>query len=288
MILIWMWHGACLWIAATPNLYPFNLLEKIMIKKSLMSAALAASMLVLSAPASATLTNWYVDTDGAGGNAAVAVQDYLDLNGRAYVHNTFTSATTFNFNEVGSFLTVLADGATPLSPLLTSQFVGSGSGTLGGSLSFNAGGTLTVFSGATQIATFTLLEGSANLVANSTLPNGTVSLIFKATSLATGYFFDQYMNDLAAIANSPEGLVLGFATTNAISLPQTVDASLVTAYNTAFNPDVTGPITPNGSTDLFLSNNGQFRMSVPEPSTLSLFGLALVGFGFSARRKAKN
>ena len=27
--------------------------------------------------------------------------------------------------------------------------------------------------------------------------------------------------------------------------------------------------------------------SVPEPSTIAIFGLALLGFGFSARRKAK-
>jgi len=260
-----------------------------MIKKSLMSAALAATMLALSAPASATLTNWYIDTDGAGGNAPQLVNDYVDLTGRAYVHNTFTSPNSFTFNESGSFLALTADGSSPLSPFLTAKFIGTGSGTTGagGTLAFDAGGTLKIFSGATQIATFTLLSGSANLVANSTLPNGTVSLIFKATSMATGYFFDKFMNDLSTTANSPEGLVLGFATTNALTLNGNVDPALITAYNAAFSPAVTGPITPDQVTNLFISNNGQFRMSVPEPSTLSLFGLALVGFGFTARRKSK-
>ena len=39
---------------------------------------------------------------------------------------------------------------------------------------------------------------------------------------------------------------------------------------------------------LYFSNNGQFRLAVPEPSMLSLFGLALLGLGFMTRRKFKS
>ncbi len=265
-----------------------------MIKKTLVSAAVAASLFALSAPASATLTNWYIDTDGAGGNAPVLVSDYLDLVGQAFVNNTFTSATTFTYNEVGRFNTASADGFTALSPLLTSRFVGTGSGTTGGTLAFTPGGTLNVFSGATDIADFILQTGSANLNANSTLPNGTVSLIFKATAMQSGYFFDQFMNDLAPTANSPTGIVLGFATTNAISLATTdpatgfVNPLLITDYNTAFNPDIVGPVKANDTNLLYLSNNGQYRLAVPEPSTLALFGIAMLGAGFLSRRKSQS
>jgi hypothetical protein len=259
-----------------------------MIKKFLVGAAMAASMFAMSAHASATLTNWYIDTDGAAGAAGkVKVTDYLDLNGQAYVHNEFTSATTYNFNEAGTFLTVLADGTKLLTPALSSTFTASGTGdTNAQKLSFTSG-LLTVYSGTTAIATFELLTGSANLAGNTTLPNNTISLIFKAVTMLDGYFFDSSLNDLSSIVNSPEGLVMGFATTNAVTLTELQDPSGVLAlYNDAF-ADISGPLTQNGTTDLFLSNNGQFRMSVPEPSTLSLFGLALVGFGFSARRKSK-
>lgn len=265
-----------------------------MIKKLLSGVAVAVSLFTLSAPASAALVNWFIDTDGPGGNAAVHVADYIDLVGAAYVHNTFTSASTFSFNEVARLTTSTADGGTlvgglNLSPSLSSYFVGSGTGTIGGDLTFNAGGTLNVFSGSTAIANFKLLQGSAVLQANSTLPNGTVSLIFQATNFATGYFFDQFMHDLAPIANSPTGLVLGFATTNAISLaPTPISSLLLSDYNASFNPKVSSsPFASNNTTDLYLSNNGQFRLAVPEPSVLSLLGIALLGLGFSTRRKLK-
>lgn len=257
-----------------------------MLKKFLAGAALAASLFTLSTPASATLTNWFLDTDGAGGNAAVQVNDWLDLTGITYAHNTFTDATNFTFNEAGSFLALSADGATILNPSLSAQFIGTGSGTVGGLLSFDAGGTLNVFSGATEIAEFVLQVGSATLNAGTVLPNGAISLIFRATQMDAGFFFDEFMNDLSLAANSPTGVVLGFATTNVISSNVAIPGALITAYNSAFDPDVPLNVVANGTTDLNLSNNGQFRLQVPEPSILSLFGIALLGVGFLTRRKS--
>jgi hypothetical protein len=259
-----------------------------MMKKLLSSAALAASLFALSAPASATLTNWFIDTDGPGGNAAVQVSDWLDLTGTAYVHNSFDpmNPTNFTFNEVGNFNVFSADGGTVLTPSISAAFVGSGSGSVGGPLNFNPGGSLNVFSGATNIANFVLLTGSANLNAGTVLPNGAISFVFDATSMLAGYFFDEFMNDLATVVAAPGGLVMGFATTNVINSNVAIPGALVTSYNAAFDPDVVAPVS-NGTTDLFLSNNGQFRLAVPEPSILSLLGLALIGLGFTSRRKTK-
>lgn len=248
-------------------------------------AMLSALGFGFASPANAYLANWYVDTDGAGGNAPVFVQNYLDLNGQSYIHNTI-SGTSFTFNKAGTFTTNLADSASDLIPSLKSTFTGSGTGSfVDGAFSFTSG-VLTVKSGATTIGQFSLLTGSGLLNANSTLPNGTVSIIFKATSLLAGYFFDSGMNDLSTVVSNPEGLLFGFATTNVNDLsPQVVKAELASLYNATFDPDQIGPITSNQSTDLLIGNNGQFKLQVPEPGSLALVGIALLGFVGARRRK---
>lgn len=259
-------------------------------KKLLAGAAVAASLFSLAAPASATLTNWYVNTSGGGFAGATHVNDYLDLNGQSYINNTFAGpiapGQSFTFNEYGNFVTTLADSINPLSPILNSTFIGSGSGIVGGSLNFTPGGTLSVFSGATNIGNFVLTAGSAALYQGSVLVNGFVSLEFDATFLKAGYFFDSAGTDLSTLGT----FVMGFATTNAIPgnvSPPVVPTSLITGFNGAFGTSF-GTVAYNNTTDLYVANNGQFRLSeVPEPSMLSLFGIALIGLGFMSRRKSK-
>lgn len=269
-----------------------------MIKKSLISAAVAASMFALSSTASAAyLTNWYIDPDGAAGAAGkTQVAEYLNIQGTSFIQNTFANldgdniveaGEGFTFKEAANF-TAGSTGPFPsntFNPLVSGVFTAEGSGFVGGNLSFSSG-VLELYSGAINFGTFELSAGEAVLAPGGLVPNGFFTLTFKALNLDAGYLFNAAMEDLSLIVDDPEGLLFGFSTTNATELPgQTANAPLVADYTAAFGAPVS--TVDNGTTTLYLGNGGQYRLEVPEPSMLSLLGLALLGVGFSTRRKSK-
>jgi hypothetical protein len=290
------------------------------IRSAVLGCGMAAVLLPATGIAGPFMTDWYFDADKDG--SKIAVSEFLNFSGMAYIENTFNSPSTFTFTETAFFQITGADGggfgslADANDPTIGSLSIPSnevtgyfssaaGVGTLAGSLSFTAG-SLTIYSDAgwdygttagnygadngTPIGTFDLVAGYGTLDGNA-VPNGQLTLQFEATSLEAGYWFDNSDVDLSTrLANG--SVVFGFGTSG---------ASTVTEPNQNFqdemagllgigDPELIDTIEPdfiNGilPTTLVVSNDGQWRMSVPEPNVLALMGLGLIGFGFMSRRK---
>lgn len=283
-----------------------------MLRQLLTTAAVSTAL--ASAPAHAFLLNWQLDPDGAAGTATkTTISEFLDIVGPSYVQTTVPNQTgQFTFNEWGAMYSPGHDGLPGydgFSGMLSALFTTTGNATLGGQINYT-GGIFNVYTATpstyatsagiygsdtgTLIGTFSVF-GGGGLIDPTGLPNGMQSLYAIATSLAAGYWFDSAGNDLATML-SQGALEFGFATTNAsrIANPTTLGISeIVNQYagDATFtnclpgeapslgNPDCTG----NG--EFMISNNGQYRLQVPEPGTLALMGLGLLGLGFRRRQK---
>jgi len=266
-----------------------------------LSVALAFGVM---APASAFQTfSINAQSDGFAGVDATALE-YLDFIGNSFIVNTFagvpTVGSSFTFVDDGVFKVTGVDGTPHLSfggAELTTIFHGTGTGTLGGSISFTSG-TLSVYADGAQdysstngiyganngtlIGTFDLTFGSG-LIDNNATPNGLITLEFAATSLAANTWFDLSGNDLSLNAQN-----FAFVTSNA-SVLQAASATLTAeliCQGSGFNCPTGTPFS-NAPQNFLVSNNGQYRTDtaqIPEPGILALLGIGLIGFGLSKRK----
>lgn len=282
--------------------------------KNLGCAAAVSLAIAGTASAAPVMNDWVFNPNGGGYEAGQQVKEYLDVNGNAFIQITPTGGNNFSFREHAVFRSTQADGIGELFPVayaggnITATFEAVGTGTFGEGFTFS-GGTIRMYQNPTGgqyggtngvfganlgnlIATFTVLPGGGGDVDASGSPvgNGNVSVFAKAAEggLAPGYFYNSDGVDLSTKA------LLSFAFTNANPVSNDgLTANLVPEVACEF-----AGFTGNGCNGqaysntpgqyFFVSNNGQFKLAeVPEPGSLALFGIAMLGAGFASRKRAK-
>ena len=277
------------------------------------TAALALSFANANAAVnSAVMNDWVFNPNGGGFASGHKINEYLDVNGNAFIQLTPNGTGSFTFVEHAVFNITQADSKAALFPVkyaggnISAVFQASGTGTFNGAFAFT-GGTITMYQNpvdgeygstagvyganlGTEIAKFNVLAGGGGLVDASGRPtgNGQVSVLASADvgAIKAGYFFDGKGKDLSTES------ILSFAFTNAnnVARPDAVLVSeLVCEFSGFKGKGCTKGTYANKPGEYFLfSNNGQFKLAteVPEPGSLALFGIAMLGAGVVARKRA--
>jgi hypothetical protein len=286
------------------------------VKKLICAAAIALGT-TGAAIASPVLNNWVFNPTGGGFANGQVINEYLDINGNAFIQLTRTGGNSFSFRETAVFNIQQADSNGQLFPLnyrggnITATFEATGNGVFGGAFSFGDG-TIRMYQNPVNgqyagtngyyganlgemIAEFDVLAGGGGQVDSNGSPttNGQVSVFAQAAPgmLDAGYFFNKAGRDLSTAS------ILSFAFTNAntVGSPTRRLVNEVACQFAGF----TGPGCTTGTTYhnrpgeyFFIGSSGQFKLAevkeVPEPGSLALFGMALVAAGaVSRKRKAR-
>jgi hypothetical protein len=279
--------------------------------KKLACAAAVAMSFAGAANAATVLNDWRFNPTGGGFAGAQNVNEYLDVNGNAFIQINPTGGSSFSFSEHAVFNISQADSNGKLFPVtypggnITATFQANGTGNFSGAFTF-AGGTITMYQNPTngqygttagtygadlgnQIAQFTVMAGGGGMVDASGSPtnNGQVTVFAKAEagSLDSGYFFRENGQDLSTES------IMAFAFTNAntVGNPDAVLVDEVACQYAGFTGNgCNGQAYANTPGYFFVGNNGQFKLAeVPEPGSLALFGIAMLGAGVVSRKRAK-
>ncbi|KQQ96463.1 hypothetical protein ASF77_00175 [Massilia sp. Leaf139] len=261
-----------------------------------------------AAQAAPVLNNWVFNPNGGGFADGQTINEYLDVNGNSFIQITPGSGSSFTFREHAVFNIDQADSNGQdfddnyAGGNISATFEATGTGNFGGAFTFT-GGTIRMYQNETnqysstagiyganlgnEIAVFTVMAGGGGLVDASGSPtnNGQITVFARAAAgaLDEGYFFRENGDDLSMES------IMAFAFTNANTIgspTQTLVSEVACEYAGFTGNGCNGQAYANTPTYFFVSNNGQFKLSeVPEPGSLALFGIAILGAGVVARRR---
>ena len=280
-----------------------------MLKQLACAAAVAMSVVGSANAAGIVLNDWVFNPTGTGYASGQEINEYLDVNGNAFIQLTRTVGTGFTFTEHAVFNIVQADSNGQLFPItyaggnISATFEAEGRGNFSGAFQFT-GGTIRMYHNSANgqyggtlgtygadlgnlIAEFDVLAGGGGKVDASGSPvnNGQVSVWAQAVSMDAGYFFRGNGKDLSM----EDILAFAFTNANTVGDPTKRLVSEVACEYAGFSGNgCNGSAYANTPSSFFVSNNGQFKLAeVPEPGSLALFGIAMLGAGFIARKRAK-
>jgi hypothetical protein len=266
-----------------------------------LAIAVAIASSTTTSAYAASFSPFKIDVDQTSfAGADVSVTEIMDFIGLSYVINTFSNANDFTFKNNGVYKISGTDDQAGQNEFngkeITAKFTnGTGVGKLTSGISFLTGqieffadsakdyGTANGIYGAdngTSLGSFDLISGTGNIDPVSAVPNGAITLIFQAKNLPINTWFDMYGNDLSF---NPE--VFSFVTNNASRLATSTNliAQEVVCQLNSYNCP-TGRPFDSLPTNFLLSNNGQHRLSVPEPGSLALIGMGLLALSSLRKR----
>jgi hypothetical protein len=272
----------------------------------LITAAAVSLAFAASAQAGVVLNDWKFNPSGGGLAGAQNIHEYLDVNGDSFIDLANSGGNKFNFTEHAVFNILQHDSNGHViypAGAITATFEAYGHGTFSGNFTF-AGGTIKIYQNTTpdqyetsagyyganlgnNIATFDVLAGGGGRVdqLGNPISNGqvTVNAMANAGQIMPGYFFSPAGDDLSNQS------VLSFAFTNANPLqsPTQLMIDEIACQFAGLGEGCSVGATDTGRS-FFLGTNGQFKLAeVPEPGSLALFGIAMLGAGVVTRKRAK-
>lgn len=272
-----------------------------------LGCAAAIALAAGSVQAAAVMNDWRFNPNGGGQAAAQEINEFLDINGVAFIQLNATGGNSFSFREHGAFNSVQADSNGMLFPVnfpggnISITLDAYGTGTFGGGFQFT-GGKVKMYSNSTNnqfsttvgmygadqgtlIATFDVLLGGGGEVDGQGNPtdNGRVSVFAEAKQgqLKAGYFFNDNGVDMSTL----DVTAFAFTNANTIGQPTPNHAKEIACEFAGYTPACGGIYANVPGQHFFVANSGQFKFNdVPEPASVALFGIALLGIGALRRR----